>query len=66
MFKSRYLLVWFDPNVKSQENLIYANKLREALDIEIKTFTKIEEAVIFIRTDGRYRRLLLLTCGSMG
>ena len=33
---------------------------------KIKTFTKIEQAVIFIRTDGRYRRLLLLTCGSMG
>ncbi len=40
-FKKPYLLVWFDPRVKNNENKSYLPILKEKLKIEVKTIDDI-------------------------
>ena len=41
-------IVWFDPDVNTEENKIYAKVLKKELNVNVNTFIDFEKAVNFI------------------
>ena len=57
-------IIWIDPRVDEEENILYRNELNVSDKIKIKCFNNVKEAIKFVKTI-QFEETVIITSGSL-